>query len=389
MTHNLIRRRFLIVALALAVLAGAVYLSVGPAAADSTLSQLQLAQATKANCQLLAAHSSGAQRTRAQQCVTDQTAIIGLLTAVPTPTSTRTSSPTPTMSPPTTPPTTTPPATTPPVTTPPATTPPPSPSPTSTSSPAAWPDSTNTGAGDCSKLTPSDGMTITTDGTVVEGLAVTGQIRVEANNVVIRHVCFTNTSEQDWAIVQWFSGSGLLVQDVTIRGNAIIAMGQGVQNFGGDITVQRADIAGVADGVATIRGLIEDSYIHDPSTLNGAHVDLIQATSGADDGDMLTVRHNTLLNPQRQTGAVSLFQDFGIGRHARIVGNLLAGGGYSIYAGGGPMGLSYDIQITDNVFDRRYFPQCGANGPVIAFDTGGSGNVWARNAYDNGVPLAP
>jgi len=263
----------------------------------------------------------------------------------------------------------------------------PTPTPTPTSS--GWPDATNTGAGDCTRLTPSAGFTVSVDGTVVEDLAVTGAIRVEASNVTIRHVCLTNTSPQDWAIVQWFGASGLSIEDVTIEGDAVQALGQGVQNFGGDITVERANIAGVADGVATIRGLVADSYIHDPSTLNGAHIDLIQATSGADDGDMLTVTHNTLLNPQRQTGVVSLFQDFGVGRHARITGNLLAGGGYTLYAGGGPKGLSYDIQITGNVFDRRYFPQCGANGPVIAFDTGGPGNVWSGNVYDNGAPVTP
>src|SRR3954462_7829607 len=111
----------LLAALALVVGGGLVAPPVGAAGLDP----IAVARVQMANCQLLAAHSTGSQRTRAQDCVSDQRRIIALLTpSTPSPTATTTPTPAP--------PTPTPPATTPPTTTPPT-------------SPGGFPDASNTG----------------------------------------------------------------------------------------------------------------------------------------------------------------------------------------------------------------------------------------------------
>jgi hypothetical protein len=73
-----------------------------------------------------------------------------------------------------------------------------------------------------------------------------------------------------------------------------------------------------------------------------------------------------------QTDAISLFEDFGVEANKLIKDNLVAGGGYSIYAGaqtGGPH--SYNIRVIGNRFSRRYYANGGQFGPAVYFNDGG------------------
>jgi hypothetical protein len=57
----------------------------------------------------------------------------------------------------------------------------------------------------------------------------------------------------------------------------------------------------------------------------------------------------------------------------------MAGGGYSIYGGGS------NVRIVNNVFSKKYFPNCGYYGVRAYWDDAGnqwSGNVW----YETGQP---
>ena len=88
---------------ALAVLAASVLvtgaIALSPATAETGMSPLELAQVQRANCQvLLAKATSSAQRTRANQCIADQTVIINALSA-PSPSPSATQSPSPSPSP--------------------------------------------------------------------------------------------------------------------------------------------------------------------------------------------------------------------------------------------------------------------------------------------------
>jgi hypothetical protein len=98
----------------------------------------------------------------------------------------------------------------------------------------------------------------------------------------------------------------------------------------------------------------------------------------------LTLHHNTVFNSYSQTDAISLFQDFGPQANRTIDNNLLAGGGYTIYAGAntGKEATATNIHVTNNRISRMYYPQGGSYGPVTAYTSTG-GNTFTGNIWDD------
>ncbi|MFI6921731.1 hypothetical protein ACIBIZ_17410 [Nonomuraea spiralis] len=309
-------------------------------------------------------------------------------TPTPTPTRTRTSTPTAT---PSEPPTATPTAT--PTKTPPRTptstptkTPTTSPtiSPTSGPPSGGWPGAGNTGVPDGTDLVKKTGsIVIKEDGKVIDGWDVTGDITVEADNVTIRNTRVRGQSDY-WGILQREGFSGLKVEDSEIFGNGKVRTQFGILNQGKLITVRRVDIHTISNGILTDQGLIEDSYVHDPKYYSGDHTDMIMSTGTAAPGTELVIRGNTVINTLDQTGAIALFQDFGVTKNVTVTGNFLAGGGWSLYAGAGRKGLSSNIKVIDNVFSRKVWPKGGYAGPVSYWDAKGPGNVWRGNSWEGG-----
>jgi len=118
------------------------------------------------------------------------------------------------------------------------------------------------------------------------------------------------------------------------------------------------------------QGLIEGNYIHDKGLNSGDHINGVTSNGST---DQLTIRGNTILNRFDQTDAIGLFQDFGVEANRLITGNLLAGGGYTIYGGANErFGKTYNIVVTNNRFSTIYFPKARSFGPVAYFDKAGS-----------------
>lgn len=115
-----------------------------------------------------------------------------------------------------------------------------------------------------------------------------------------------------------------------------------------------------------------------------AHLDGIQSGGGDEDYQIL---RNKILLFDGQTGAISLFQDWGVSTNFRIDSNYLAGGGYTFYGGGGNLGQSTYITFTNNIFGRDFWPNSGYWGPVAYWDTGAAGNVWSNNRFADGAVI--
>lgn len=254
--------------------------------------------------------------------------------------------------------------------------------------PAGWPNANNTGVPAGHALRASGPVRVTKAGTVIDGLDVRGDISVEANNVTIKNTRVIAVGT--WAIIQRSGASGLTVQDSDMHGNGTDQMQFAILNQGGNITIARNDISVISDGISTSVGLIVDNYLHDPKLFPGDHLDMIQSDEGPGGGGSLTIRHNTMINTYEQTSALALFQDFGVQHDALIENNLMAGGGYALYAGAGAKGKSYNIKIINNVFSRTVFKNGGYWGPAAYWDAGGSGNVWQSNVWqDTGQAITP
>jgi hypothetical protein len=254
----------------------------------------------------------------------------------------------------------------------------------------SFPGAGNTGlpAGARLKAVTSSPLRVKKAGTVIDGVDIRADISVEANNVTIKNSRVITNGE--WGIIQRENVKGLVVKDSEIRGNGKDRLQHAIFNLGGAITIVRNDMSVCSDAISTSVGLIEDNYLHDPIYFSGDHTDMIQANSGPPSGQQIVIRHNTVINTLDQTSAVALFQDFGVQHDAIIERNLLAGGGYALYAGAGAKGTSYNIKVIGNVFSREVYRASGQYGPVAYWDKNGSGNVWQGNVWaDTGKPVTP
>ncbi|MFI6483010.1 hypothetical protein ACIBH1_34130 [Nonomuraea sp. NPDC050663] len=245
-----------------------------------------------------------------------------------------------------------------------------------------WPNASNTGVPDGVELAKRGSIRVDKDGTVLDGLDIEGEVSVQADNVTIRNSRIVNVGH--WGVIQRKGATGLTIVDSEIRGNGTEQMQFGILNQGGMLTVRRTDISVISNGIQTDHGLIEDSYFHDPLEFPQDHVDMILSTGEAQKGLSLVIRRNTIINTVKQTAAVALFQDFGVPRDTIVEKNILAGGGYALYAGGGKKGTPTGIKIIGNVFLRDPFPKGGFWGPVTGWDGSGKGNVWRDNVWEGG-----
>jgi hypothetical protein len=124
---------------------------------------------------------------------------------------------------------------------------------------------------------------------------------------------------------------------------------------------------------------IHDNYIHDPVNLGQDHIDGMNLWG---DGQTdFTIHHNTVLNSQPQTSCIA---NPGTTSNILITDNLMAGGGYTIYAGAGRGGVTGE-RIVGNYFSTRYYPKCGHFNIAGYCPTWGTdGNEWSDNYWFDG-----
>lgn len=232
-------------------------------------------------------------------------------------------------------------------------------------------------------------VVINGNGAVFSGYLVDAEINVQANNVTIRNSRITPNGMFGIAIRR--------AKNTIIEYNEIgPAIGEerlmvGIKDIYGDATgtlVRRNDIKNVGTGVQIYRGTIRGNYIHDMGYLPGDHTNGVTSNGST---SLLVIRNNTIFNRFDQADAIGLFQDFGLEANRIIDNNLLAGGGYTLYAGQNVgKAQTYNIVVTNNRFSRRFYPRSGYWGAVTAFSKSGSGNVWSNNFWDhNGAKIYP
>ncbi len=274
-----------------------------------------------------------------------------------------------------------------------------------------FPDATNTGvpAGVTLRSVPAEvssgpGWTsnsqgdveVSGDGAVFEGYSVHGYVDVTGSGVTIKDDAISNSGNDITGDGVNLTGnpSNVTIEDNTISSpygshgeNGVFA---GIKDITGEAMGTRVlanNIADASTGVQLYIGLVEDNYIHDETLASaGSH---LNGTTSNGSTVPLTIQHNTVFNPNGQTDAVSLFEDFGPEANVVINDNLLAGGGYVVYGGQNPGGpQAYNIRITNNRFSTIYYRQSGYYGYITAFNPNAPGNVWSGNVWDpNNKPL--
>ncbi|GAB3022616.1 hypothetical protein GCM10011376_28160 [Nocardioides flavus (ex Wang et al. 2016)] len=198
------------------------------------------------------------------------------------------------------------------------------------------PGAHNTGVPAGTVLTPSDGMTITQDGTVIDGLLVRGTITIEADNVTIRN-SLVQSSTSGYPILVDEGATGALIEDVEVDNMG--GTGLGIFFSRGSGTVRRANVHSAEDGIRIEADdvTVEYSYVHDLQRQPDGHHDTIQIRRG----DNITLSGNTLLPYDSSTGDPmnaalqigSLLGDDQIS-NLRVIGNYMDGGNFTVNGGG-------------------------------------------------------
>lgn len=239
--------------------------------------------------------------------------------------------------------------------------------------------------------------TIRSDNQVIRGWDLHGSLDIYADNVTV--IDSRITSDNWWGVNLRPGHHGLRVLHTTITAVA----GRGPDNGGVDYAVANmsgspvevgwCDVSVFGNALSVGQGDLHDNYVHDiVPFINQSgqyqHTDAVISDGGG--AGQLTVRHNTLLNPtpvdKGASASVGLFADTAPVSHALVEDNWLAGGAYALYGGGAD--ATY-IRVTGNVFSSQYHPNCGAYGPVAAWNAAGAGNLWRDNRTQDGQPVVP
>ena len=216
-----------------------------------------------------------------------------------------------------------------------------------------FPSADTTGVPEGVRLSPSESVTVTEDGAVLDGLHVRGRIVVEADDVVIRNTLVeSDTSLAPLHVARGTTGT--LIENVEIDNEGGTGIGMFLQ---GTATVRNTNIHSAEDGIRIQEDnvVIEDSYIHDLQPYEGGHHDTIQIRSG----DNVTIRGNNLqayvpsldtpLNASLQIGSLSGDDPIS---NLQVIGNLMNGGNFTI--NGGRSGDTDSAHYANNRFGSDY-----------------------------------
>jgi hypothetical protein len=248
-----------------------------------------------------------------------------------------------------------------------------------------FPDVETAGVTPGTALTPMNGVvTLNQSGQVFENRQVTGSIVVNAPNVTVRNVKLLAT---DPFIGVRVSGGNVVLDHVEINLNGNF----GTRGIGyGNYTVRSSFIHNGSDCAFFDRNVViedtlcvsgpdanGDAWPDSTSFCNGGeHIDGFQFSGGGN----ITLRHNTVRNPCRQTSAMLISNDPGFTapiRDVTVADNLLAGGGYTLYCSDANDTVASET-VTGNRFSRTFFPKGGYYGrwAYCEHATTFTGNVW-------------
>jgi hypothetical protein len=234
-----------------------------------------------------------------------------------------------------------------------------------------WPTARNTGAKGHLR-TRHGAVTITRDGTTLENKLIRGQITIRADDVTITNVRVE--SDAYYGILVY--GRDARIARTTVVGTPGPTLAGIAAYEGGSFKARRINVSGTEDGVRLASHCsLRRSFVHGLAGSRDSHFDAVTADGYRD----WRIVGNRILNGHDQTAAVWV----GDPRYAPSAGvlrnNLIAGGGYSVYAG---PGAGPGIRVIDNRFSTRYHARGGYWGPVTGWSR--AHNTWSGNTWLNG-----
>jgi hypothetical protein len=224
----------------------------------------------------------------------------------------------------------------------------------------SFPDTSCTGP--TGTLTTYTGSTdFRTAGQVIQNVLINAsQLTIYANNVTFRNckIVYNGALDAGFTLIYIPSGvTGVTFDHCEIDGQNKIA--RAIEGVDG-VIVRNCNIHHTGNGIEVGTNITAtDNYIHDIFTPSGLdwHADGIQA---ADSASNITIDHNVILLTEGETGAINIVSNGGVGTFSNVLiqHNLMAGGGYTVYAGSS-QAKTINFKVINNHFSTRYFPKVG------------------------------
>jgi hypothetical protein len=217
-----------------------------------------------------------------------------------------------------------------------------------------------------SSLRRISGTTITQDGTVLEGVYISGNVTVNADNVTIRN--FKIETGSSYGVQA--NGKNLLLEDGEITGMASAGV------YGSGFTARRLFVHNSGnDAFKPVRDVvIEDSYIRELGYAADSHADGVQMVNG---GNVVIRRNNFVMHDQpgfSNSQVIIVQTNNGPVDNVTVEGNWINGGGFSLQFRDKDQGYGAptNIAIRNNRFgdDYQFGPWSLDGNPVVC------GNVW-------------
>ena len=172
-------------------------------------------------------------------------------------------------------------------------------------------------------------------------------------NLTLNHDCvsFSGTGNaQQYIINEAVGDTGMTIENSTIFSTNPTNLSANGIAAGVGALLDNDYIYNTTDSVSLGNGsTIENSYVISNANAQGAHTEPLYMEDVS-----VTINHNTLLNPQTQTAEIfAASSSSSCDNHLTVTNNLLAGGGYVIYACSGIGGIgSSTLTFTGNDFAR-------------------------------------
>ncbi len=267
-----------------------------------------------------------------------------------------------------------------------------------------WAGPANTGVPSGTTLRVTQGRTLSVDGTIIDGEQIDGGLTIAAKNVIVRNSLITKfvatgTAANGSGVIKILPGASATLEHNTLDGRE--GVHSCIWDEGASMVARYNNCFNTNDAIFIWNAdnfTIEHNYIHNLSEkpANG-HVDGFQ-TEGAAHG---VIRHNTFDIAQGQTSCLAIWNGNRNSDDILVEGNLMAGGGFSVYAEdyspseASPAGGNSvtNIRFVDNRFSTVHYGCVGSFG--VWFPRGSPTDGWRRTGntvletsqnVDNGNP---
>ncbi len=203
-----------------------------------------------------------------------------------------------------------------------------------------WPGSTNTGVPAGTTLSTYAGpTTISTNGTVIDGKQINGNLTINAQNVTIKNsfISYSGGGGGGSGAIKILSGATATIDHVEVNGNSIVH--SCIWHEGSSVTITYVKCHDIEDGIFSWADTgnadsgnnltMEKTYIYNlNATESNGHWDGYQ-TEGAVN---LVLRHNTFRTLTNGTSAIAIWNGQKTSDNILADDNLIKGGGFSVYA---------------------------------------------------------